>query len=98
MNANNTERLSQAEIERLNEMFAELESEFREAHEVRLETDSLIVLADHNGHEYNEIADQEDIDRSALSEHMHTRARTVYDGDGSGDPWGVAYPLVFDKA
>lgn len=59
-----------------------------------------VVFADERNHELNEWADDWlDVTRSELSERMHELAREVYGRDeaqGTGDPWSVADPIVFD--
>jgi len=72
-------------------------SEFRDENVVRKETDEYILLADENGHELNEIADANGVDRGELSREMHAEARRVYEGDGAGDPWSVADPVIIYK-
>lgn len=83
------------------EHFEAYEYEYRTdpdtAAEVVHEDDDVVVVADHSGHELNEWADDFDVDRSDLSAVMHRRAREVYDGTGSGDPWSAADPVVFEK-
>jgi len=90
--------LTQSEIDQLAEMFDDYEAEFREAHEVKHEDDELIVFSDTTGHELNDIAEAEGIDRDRLSHHMHEQARRFYDRDRTGgDAWSVADPVVFRK-
>lgn len=71
--------------------------ELREEHEVREENDEFVLFADMGGHELNEIAELNGVDRSALSQRMHADARERYDGDGAGDPWSVADPVIVYK-
>lgn len=59
-------------------------------------TDSRVVFCDQHGHELNEWAEVLDMDRSEFSQRMHELAREVYDGEGIGDPWSYADPVVFD--
>lgn len=72
-------------------------AEFREAHEVWAETDEFVLFADETGHELNEIAEANGVDRSELSARMHAEARQRYSGDGTGDPWSVADPVIVYK-
>lgn len=61
------------------------------------ESDTLIIFSDEHGHELNEIADDYDVDRSELSEWMHSTARKHYGREqatGSGDPWSASDPIV----
>ena len=78
------------------EIFAEFEAEYRESdgknREVVYEDSEVIVIADHTGHELNELSSELDFDRSELSKTMHTLARQVCDYD-----WSVSDPIVFDK-
>ena len=78
------------------EHFEEFEHEYRHDDdtnaEVVYEDDQVIVVADHTGHELNEWASDFGIDRSELSQTMHTLARQVSDYD-----WSVSDPIVFDK-
>jgi hypothetical protein len=71
--------------------------ELREAHEVREETDEYVLFADSTGHELNEIAEANGVDRSDLSARMHADARERYEGDGIGDPWSVDDPIIVYK-
>jgi hypothetical protein len=77
----------------------EIESELRDSHGAPVvETRSVIIFADEHGHELNEIADAEDIDRDKLSEWMHNEARKHHDRDRlGGDAWSVADPVVVLK-
>jgi hypothetical protein len=56
-----------------------------------------VLFADMSGHELTEIADANGVDRDELSREMHTEARRVYNGDGAGDPWSVADPVIIYK-
>lgn len=74
--------------------------ELREAHEVKFESDELVVFADSTGHEINEFADDMALSRSELSEKLHDLARDHYgrdQSDGQGDPWGYLDPIVIAK-
>jgi hypothetical protein len=71
--------------------------ELREAHEVREDNDEFVLFADATGHELNEFAKENGVDRGALSARMHEDARARYEGDGAGDPWGVADPIIVYK-
>jgi hypothetical protein len=75
--------------------FAEMEADYKSDlvdAEVVYEDDQVVVVADHSGHELNEWASDLDVDRSGLSETMHTLARQLCDYD-----WSVSDPVVFDK-
>jgi len=76
--------------------FAEFEYEYRDGPdtdaEVVYEDDQVVVVADHSGHELNDWASDLGLDRSELSEQMHTLARQLCDYD-----WSVSDPVVFDK-
>jgi len=65
--------------------------------ELREETDDYLIFADGSGHELTEIAEHVGVDRAALSQRMHAEARQRYDGEGTGDPWGVMDPVVIIK-
>lgn len=65
--------------------------------EVRKETEDYVIFADASGQELSEIAEINDVDRSALSSRMHKEARKRYDVDGAGDAWSVADPIVVLK-
>lgn len=56
----------------------------------------VVVFADSEGHELNEWANALDMDRDEFSKRMHELARRYYGGDGTGDPWSVNDPVVFD--
>jgi len=77
----------------------EIESELRDAHGAPVvETRSVIIFRDETGHELNEIADHEGIDRGDLSEWMHTEARKHHDRDRlGGDAWSVSDAIVVLK-
>jgi len=64
--------------------------------ELREETDEYWLFADGHCHELDEIAEINNVDRTALSRRMHTEARRVY--DAKGDPWSVADPVIIFKA
>jgi len=65
--------------------------------ELREETDEYLIFADGSGHELSEIAQHVGVDRAQLSQRMHAEARKRYEGDGTGDPWGVMDPVVIIK-
>jgi len=71
--------------------------ELREEHEVRAENDEFVLFADGGGHELNEFAEANGVNRAALSERMHSDARERYDGDCAGDPWSVVDPIIVYK-
>ena len=60
------------------------------------ETEDSIVYMDTHGNELNEWLEALDIERDELSKEMHRLARETY--EGSGDPWSVADPIVFDAS
>lgn len=63
------------------------------------QTDDIVIFRDDHGHELSEWADALDMSRSELSERMHDLARKHYgraEARGSGDPWSVSDPVVFD--
>lgn len=63
------------------------------------EGEDRVVFSDEHGHELREWADVLGMDRSDLSERMHEMGREVYgsdESDGTGDPWSVDDPVVFN--
>lgn len=66
--------------------------------EIVAETDEFLLLRDTTGHELNEIAEINDVDRSKLSRRMHEEARKRYHSDQPGDEWSVTDPVVILKA
>lgn len=63
------------------------------------ENENMIVFADTDGHELNEIATHTDgVDREDVSMWMHEMARKLHDRDHTGgDAWSVADPVVVLK-
>ena len=83
--------------EDLDAFYGVYEGEETGRQEVRDETDDYVIFADAHGQELNEIAEIHGVDRTALSVRMHKEARARYDGDGPGDAWSVADPIVVIK-
>ena len=92
-----TKELTDAEWLKVQSDLNNFLDELREAHEIREENDEFVLFADGTGHELNEFAEANGVDRSALSARMHADARERYDGDGAGDPWSVVDPVIVYK-
>jgi len=92
-----SETLSDAEWLKVQDDMAAFLDELREAHAVVEETDEYVLFRDTTGHELNEFAEANGVDRPALSARMHEDARIRYDADEAGDPWSVADPLIVYK-
>lgn len=60
------------------------------------ETDNRVVFRDEHNFELTDWADALGVEYDHLHKKMHELARDVYDGEGAGDPWSVADPVVFD--
>jgi len=76
-------------MEEISRSMWSIEAELREIHgDPVYDGDDKTVFADSTGHELNEIAKEEEVDRSELSEWMHEQARDVdYD-------WSASDPVV----
>ena len=79
----------------------EILDELRDVHgEPVAENENMLVFADTDGHELQEIANysEHDIGRGDVSEWMHKMARKLHDRDWTGgDAWSVADPVVVLK-
>jgi len=60
--------------------------------EVVEETDEYLLVRDASGHELNEIAKANDVDRDALSRRMHEEAKRQ-----GHDSWSVTDPVIIYK-
>lgn len=56
------------------------------------EDDECVIVADHNGYEIDEWADEASMSYREFCETMHSLARSVCDHS-----WAADYPIVFDK-
>lgn len=96
-----------SEVARAARELADIEDGLRDVHGPPVvETRTLLVFADEEGNEHEEIAkfhnDEHgtDVSRSDVSEWMHEKAREVYGREQTktgGDPWAVADPVVVLK-
>ncbi len=78
-------------------IFSDYESEYRENHEVLHESSHIIVLADHAGHELNELTDRTGVDREELRSEMRERADDALGEQEAHDVAVSADLIVFDK-
>lgn len=97
-----TNDTTQSKIAQAARELTEIEAELKDVHgDPVAELPSMTVYADEHGHELSEIADPIDgVTRAEVSEWMHEQARGVYGRDeatGTGDPWGVADPIIVYK-
>jgi hypothetical protein len=97
MSEPNTDDVLAAESFALNKILDEL----RDVHgDPVAENEHMLVFADTDGHELNEIVSYSDnnITREELSKWMHEMARKIHDRDRiGGDAWSVADPVVVLK-
>lgn len=98
--SDNSERLTENGILTDYETPENIRVDYRDHHgEPVHEGEDRVVFADEHGHELNDWADALGMDRGELSERMHELAREVYgrdEAEGTGDPWSVVDPVVFD--
>jgi hypothetical protein len=93
-----TKSLTDNEWQRVQADLREWIDPIREANDVVVETDDILIVSDWDCLEYNEIAKEKNVCRGAVSERMHIEARQHYESETTGDMWSIADPVVIHKA